>query len=211
MTTSISIIGLGSMASALAERALAGGNTVEIIGRDSAKANELAAALDGASVGMAGTAPAGDIVILAVPYASAADVVSQYGDALSGKIVIDITNPVAPDMTSLVTPEGSSGAQETAKAAPAGAHVVKAFNTVFGNVLTADAAEGRSLDVFIAGDDAPAKADVSAFVESLGLRPLDVGPLPMARALEYAGLLEISLMNHALENTSFALGATVLD
>src|ERR1700733_8764595 len=171
--SSISIIGLGNMASALADRALAGGNTVELIGRDPAKANELAAALDGATVGAAGTAPAGDIVILAVPYANAAEAVSEYGDALHGKIVIDITNPVTPDMTGLVTPDGSSGAQEIAKAAPAGAHVVKAFNTLFANVLAAGSAEGRPLDVFIAGDDAQAKAQVSVFIESLGLRPFD--------------------------------------
>ena len=81
--SSISIIGTGNMASAMAGRALAGGNAVEIIGRDPAKAKELAAALGGATVGTAGTAPAGDIVILAVPYASAAAVVSQYGDALA--------------------------------------------------------------------------------------------------------------------------------
>jgi predicted dinucleotide-binding enzyme len=70
--SSISIIGLGNIAKALADRALAGGNAVEIIGRDRAKANELAAALGGATVGTAGAAPAGDIVVLAVPYASAA-------------------------------------------------------------------------------------------------------------------------------------------
>jgi len=211
MATSISIIGIGSMATALAGRALAAGNAVQIIGRDTAKTNEVVATLDGATAGTAGATPTGDLVILAVPYSSAADVVGQYGDALSGKIVVDITNPVAPDMTGLVTPEGSSGAQETAKAAPAGAHVVKAFNTVFGHVLIADTAKGRSLDVFIAGDDAQAKASVSRFVESLGLRPLDAGPLAMARALEYAGLLEISLMNHGLANTRFALSATVID
>jgi len=206
--SSISIIGLGNMASALADRALAGGNTVEIIGRDPAKANELAATLDGATVGTAGTAPAGDIVILAVPYASAAEVVSEYGDALNGKIVVDITNPANSDLSGLVTPEGSSGAQEIAKAAPAGVHVVKAFNTVFANVLSA--AEGRSLDVFIAGDDAQAKAQVSVFIESLRLRPLDAGPLPMAQTLENAGLLEMNLMN-TLEHNNFALGITVLD
>ncbi|WP_326685721.1 NAD(P)-binding domain-containing protein [Streptomyces sp. NBC_01795] len=61
--SSISIIGLGNMASALADRALAGGNAVEIIGRDPAKAKELAGALGGATVGTAGAAPAGDIVI----------------------------------------------------------------------------------------------------------------------------------------------------
>ncbi len=206
----ISIIGLGNMASALAGRALAGGNTVELIGRDPAKANELAAALDGATVGAAGTAPAGDIVILAMPYANAAEAVSEYGDALHGKIVIDITNPVTPDITGLVTPDGSSGAQEIAKAAPAGAHVVKAFNTLFANVLATGPAEGRPLDVFIAGDDAQAKAQVSVFIENLGLRPFDAGPLPMAQALENAGLLEMGLMAHSLNHTDFFLGVNML-
>jgi 8-hydroxy-5-deazaflavin:NADPH oxidoreductase len=208
LMSSISIFGLGNMASALAERALASGNAVEIIGRDAAKAKAKAAELDGTTVGTVDTAPTGDIVILAVPYAAAVDVVRNYGDALSGKIVVDITNPLGSDMQGLVTPQGSSAAEEIAKAAPADTPVVKAFNTVFGNVLTA--AEGRSLDVFIAGDDAEAKSRVSTFVESLGLRPLDAGPLPIARALENTGLLEISLMNHALHDTAFAMGVTVL-
>jgi 8-hydroxy-5-deazaflavin:NADPH oxidoreductase len=208
--SSISIVGLGNMASVLADRALAGGNAVEIIGRDPAKAKELAAALGGATVGTAGTAPAGDIVILAVPYASAAAVISEYGDALHGKVIIDITNPITPDSKGFVTPEGSSGAQEIAKAAPAGAHVVKAFNTLFSNVLAAGPAEGRPLDVFIAGDDAQAKARVSAFIESLGLRPMDTGQLPMARALENAGLLQLGLVTHSVKHTNFSLGVNIL-
>jgi 8-hydroxy-5-deazaflavin:NADPH oxidoreductase len=208
--SSISIIGLGNMASALADRALAGGNAVEIIGRDPAKAMELAAALGGATVGPYGTAPAGDIVILAVPYTSAEAVVSEYGDALHGKVIIDITNPVTPDLTGFVTPDGSSGGQEIAKAAPAGAHVVKAFNTVFSNVLAAGPAEDRSPDVFIAGDDAQAKTRVSVFIESLGLRPMDAGQLPMARALENVGLLELGLMTHVIKHTDFFLGITIL-
>jgi hypothetical protein len=207
---SISIIGLGNMAAALAGRALAGGNAVEIIGRDRAKAEELAAALVGATVGTANVAPAGDIVILAVPYAGAAAVVSEYGDALNGKVIIDITNPVTSDFTGFVTPDGSSGAQEIAKAAPAGAHVVKAFNTLFSNVLAAGPAEGRLLDVFIAGDDAQAKARVSAFVESMGLRPLDTGRLPMARTLEHAALLELGLIAHSVKHTDFFLGVSIL-
>ena len=89
----------------------------------------------GATAGTWGAAPAGDIVILAVLFASAVPVVSEYGDALAGKIVVDITNPFNPDATGLVMPDGSSGAQEIAKAAPASAHVVKAFNTLFSDVL----------------------------------------------------------------------------
>ena len=142
--SSISIIGLGGMARAIGARAVEGGNAVEVIGRDAAKAKDLAAALGGgATAGTFGTAPAGDIVILAVPYASAVPVVAQYGDALAGKVIIDISNTFNADATALVTPDGTSGAQEIAKAAPASAHVVKAFNTVFGHVL----AQGRPLDV----------------------------------------------------------------
>jgi hypothetical protein len=198
------------MASAMGNRALAGGNAVEIIGRDPAKANALAAALGGATVGPAGAAPVGDIVILAVPYASAAAVISEYGDALQGKVIVDITNPFTPDAKGLLTPDGISAAEEIAKAAPADAHVVKAFNTLFSNILAAGSAEGRPLDVFIAGDDARAKTRVSAFIESLGLRPMDTGELPMARALENAGLLEMGLMTHSVKHTNFFLGVSIL-
>jgi 8-hydroxy-5-deazaflavin:NADPH oxidoreductase len=201
--SSITIIGTGQMARILAARALDGGNAVEVISRDETKAAALAGALGrGATAGTTGAAPAGDIVILAVPYASAARVVSQYGDALAGKIVVDVSNPFNPSATGLAIPDGTSVAQEIAKAAPASAHVVKAFNTVFGNVL----AQGRPLDVFIAGDDAQAKASMSAFIESLGLRPLDTGPLDMAHWLEGAGLLMMGLGRYGVGNYSFFLG-----
>ncbi|GAA4550522.1 NADPH-dependent F420 reductase [Pseudonocardia xishanensis] len=204
----ISIIGLGGMARALAERALAGGHVVEVIGRDPAKAEKFAAELGGrAMTGTFGATPAGDIVILAVPHAGGVPVVEQYGDALVGKVVVDISNTFAgADDTTLVTPEGTSAGQQIAEALPASAHVVKAFNTVFGHVL----AQGGRLDVFLAGDDAAAKASVAAFVESLGLTPRDVGGLAMAHWLEGAGLL---LMGLARSGAGFnvALGAQILD
>jgi 8-hydroxy-5-deazaflavin:NADPH oxidoreductase len=206
--SSISIIGLGGMGRALAARAVEVGNAVEVIGRDAAKAKDLAGALGGGvTAGTFGTAPAGDIVILAVPYAGAVPVVAQYGDALAGKVVIDITNPMKADASGLSTPDGTSAAQEIAEAAPASAHVVKAFNTVFGHVL----APGRPLDVLFAGDDARAKASVSAFIESLGLRPLDAGGLEMAHSLEGLGLLMVSLARHGVGDFNFALGVSNLD
>jgi predicted dinucleotide-binding enzyme len=204
--SSISFIGLGGMTRAIGARAVEGGNSVEVIGRDGAKAKDLAAALGGgATAGTLGTAPAGDIVVLAVPYASAAQVLAQYGDALAGKVIIDITNTSNADATALVTPDGTSGAQEIAKAVPASAHVVKAFNTVFGHIL----AQGGPLDVLIAGDDAQAKASVSAFIESLGLRPLDAGGLAVARWLEGAGLVMIGLALHGVGTFNFSLGVNL--
>jgi 8-hydroxy-5-deazaflavin:NADPH oxidoreductase len=204
IVSSVSFIGLGAMTRAIAARAVQGGNAVELTGRDAAKAKDLAAALGGATTGTFGTAPAGDIVILAVPYADAAQVLAQYGDALAGKVIVDISNTFNADATGLVTPHGTSGAQEIARAAPASASVVKAFNTVFGHVL----AEGRPLDVLIAGDDARAKASVSAFIESLGLRPLDTGDLAMAHWLEGAGLLMMGLASHGV-GFNFDLGVNV--
>lgn len=203
----ISIVGVGGMARALGARVVAGGNDVEIIGRDISKAKEMAAALGGGATAVTfGTAPAGDIVILAVPNASAVPVVTQYGDALAGKVIIDLTNPVNADATGLVTPDGASAAQAIADAAPASAHVVKAFNTVFGHTLV----PGRSLDVLFAGDDAQAKATVSAFIESLGLRPLDAGGLEMAHWLEGLGLLMISLARNGVGTFDFTLGISTL-
>ena len=203
--SSISIIGSGNMARAIGARAVKGGNAVEVISRDAAKADALAKTLGGGTTtGKFGAVPAGDIVILAVPHTGAVPVVARYGDALAGKVIIDITNPFNADATGLVTPDGTSGAQEVAKAAPASAHVVKAFNTVFGHVL----AEGLPLDVLIAGDDVQAKASASAFIGSLGLRPLDTGDLAMAHWLEGVALLLMGLARHGV-GFNFNLGVNV--
>ena len=204
--STISIIGTGNMARTIATLAIAGGNTVEVIGRDQSKAAELAKTLgDSTTTGEFGTVPAGGVVILAVLFDSAVSIVSEYGDALAGKIIVDITNPFNATADGLAIPADTSIAQMVAEAAPASTHVVKAFNTLFRDVL----AVGGPLDVFIAGDDAKAKASVSAFIASLGLRPLEVGDLNMAHFLEGAGLLSVGLANNGVGNLNFSLGVTV--
>jgi predicted dinucleotide-binding enzyme len=107
----------------------------------------------------------------------------------------------AGHLSGLVTPHGSSGAQETATGLPAGAHVVKAFNTIFGHVL----AKGERLDAFIAADDPEAKARVSTFIESLGLRPSDAGGLHMAATLEAPRLTMIGLAKNGAGTWDIAL------
>ena len=202
----ITIIGTGNMARTIGTLAVAGGNTVEVMGRDQSKANDLAKALGGETkTGTWGALPAGDIVIVALLYDGVVPVVAEYGDALAGKAIIDISNPFNSEADGLATREDTSIAQEAAKAAPASASVVKAFNTIFGHVLE----KGRP-DVFIAGDNAQAKAGVEAFIESLGLRPLDVGGLKMAHWLEGAGVVTVGLANHGVGNLDFALSITEL-
>ncbi|NMN99221.1 NADPH-dependent F420 reductase [Antrihabitans stalactiti] len=206
--SSISIIGTGNMARTIGTLAVAGGNSVEVIGRDPSKAADLAKTLgDSATTGEFGAVPVGDVVIMALLYANVVPVVAQYGDALAGKVIVDISNPFNPAADGLAIADDTSVAQEVAKVAPAGASVVKAFNTVFAHVLKAD----RALDVFVAGDDAQAKTYVSKFIESLGLRPLDVGGLDMAHWLEGMGLILMGLARNGLGQWDIALGATEFD
>jgi predicted dinucleotide-binding enzyme len=201
--TTISIIGSGTMATAIGTRAAKHGHTVELMSRNSAKAQALADQIgNGATVGTFGARPAGDIVVVAVLYTGAVDVVAHYGDALAGKILVDITNPFNADVTAPVTTSGNSISQQIAAAAPEGTHVVKAFNTIFSGVLAAD----QPLDGFLAGDSAEASARVAAFLESLDMRPLDAGGLDMAHVLEWAGILVVGLARNGA-GFDIALGA----
>ena len=203
--TTISIIGSGNMAATIGTRAAKHGHTVELMSRDATKAQSLADQIGGgATVGPFGAPPAGDIVIVAVLYAGAVDVVTHYGDALAGKTIIDITNPFNADASGLVTTPGNSAAQEIAAAAPEDASVVKALNTIFGHVLAQD----KPLDAFLAGDSTEAKAQVAAFLQSIGLRPLDAGGLQMASVLEWTGILLMGLARNGA-GFNLALGAEV--
>jgi len=204
--STISIIGSGTMAAAIGERIAKAGHIVEVISRDPAKAEALADRLaGGATTGGYGVAPSGDIVILAVPYSGVAAAVADFGETLSGKVIIDIANPVNSDLSGLVTPHGSSGAEEIAKGLPADANLVKAFNTIFGHVLS----KGTRLDAFIAADDPQVKARVSTFLESIGLRPFDVGGLHMAQTLEALGLMMIGLAKNGAGTWDFAMNVDI--
>jgi predicted dinucleotide-binding enzyme len=200
--SSITFIGAGNMARTIGTLAVAGGNTVEVMARDQAKADALAKTLGGGTTaGTWGAVPAGDIVITALLYAGVVPTVAQYGDALAGKIIVDISNPFNDTFDGLALSEETSVAQEVAKVAPAGASVIKAFNTIFRNVL-----EKGKPNVFFAGDNAQAKADVAEFIESLGLRPLDAGGLKVAHWLEGMGLVTMGLAGNGVGHWDFALG-----
>lgn len=186
----VSIIGAGNMARGIGTRVLAGGNDLELVARDQEAAQALAGELGGGTVSGSAT---GDVVVLAIPYGAAADVVAEHGGELRGKVVVDITNPVDwSTFEGLVTPADSSAAEEIAKLVPDGTSVVKAFNTTFAPTLAAGEVAGQSLDVLLAGDDADAKEKVASVVEAGGMRPLDVGPLRRSRQLEQLGFLHIT-------------------
>jgi NADPH-dependent F420 reductase len=190
----ITIIGAGNMGRGIGTRAVAGGNEVEIVDRNPDDARGLADELgDGATAVEPDGELGGELVVLAVYYASIAEAVEQYGDRLEGQVVVEISIPLDWDsMDRLVVPADSSAAEETQKLLPAGTPVVKAFTTNFARTLASGEKNGTPLDVFIAGDDEDAKQKVAALVEGGGMRPIDVGPLRRARQIENAAFLQVS-------------------
>ncbi len=132
---------------------------------------------------------AGEIVIIALPYATVAATARKFADSLRGKVVIDITNPFASQPN-----DGSSGAQVTATAIGDGARVVAAFKTNFAGTITEPVdSSGEPREVHYAGDDEEAKSAVAKLIRGIGFKPVDYGTLAEAVVIDHMVPLMIRL------------------
>ncbi|WP_395685541.1 NADPH-dependent F420 reductase [Caenimonas koreensis] len=185
----VTVIGSGNMGSAFVKQLHAAGHVVSVTGRDAAKAAQLAAQYTGVSaVDVKSAAQGSDAIVLATPYEQAVAALQSLGD-VSGKVVIDITNPLTPDYMGLTIGHSTSAAEQIVLAVP-GAQVVKGFNTLFAQVLSAGAQlGGEKVTVFVASDSERAKQTAVSLAESMGFKTMDAGGLKNARYLEpLAGL-----------------------
>lgn len=197
------VIGAGNMGSGFVKQFAAAGHQVEVTGRDAAKVQSVAEKFGARAVPNAGAAKDQDVIVLATGYTDAVPALQSVGD-LSGKVVVDVTNPLSADYMSLTVGHSTSAAETIAEALP-GAHVVKAFNTVFAQVLGAGSDLGsQKVQVFVATDDAAAKNTVKALAESVGFDVIDAGGLKNARYLEPLAGLNIYLGYGAGLGTSIA-------
>lgn len=170
----IAIIGNGNVGSGLAGALSRTAHEVALLGHESDIATGVTTA---------------DVVILATPYVAAQDIAGRAD--LTGKIVIDVSNPVAADFSGLQIGHDTSAAEEIQKLAP-GARVVKAFNTVFAQHYGAGLKiADRPIQTFVATDDAQAGETVRGLAAEIGLEPVDAGPLRNARYLEPMGFMNI--------------------
>ncbi|MGZ9160879.1 MAG: NADPH-dependent F420 reductase [Candidatus Limnocylindrales bacterium] len=189
----IAIIGAGNVGKALATAFIRAGHNVSITASGASHALEAAAATGARPVGSnAEAALTAGVIVLAIPFDSAAAVAQDIRDEAAGKAVVDVTNRMSFGANGPEIDTTSSNAEELARLLP-DAHVVKAFNTVFASRQADPVTEGIRLDGFVAGDDEGAKAAVLRLVESIGLEPVDVGPLVRARQLEALAFLNIAL------------------
>jgi 8-hydroxy-5-deazaflavin:NADPH oxidoreductase len=201
----ITILGAGNMGSALAKQLARAGHQVKITSRDAAKARAAAVAAPGSVAVAAKDALAGaDVVVLATGYAEAIPALRSLG-SFAGKVVVDITNPLTTDYMGLTVGFSSSAAEEIAKAVP-GAEIVKAFNTVFAQVLAAgpNFAGGQVVPVYFAANTERAKQTARALIESIGFKAVDAGGLKNARYLEPLAGLNIYFGYGAGQGTAIA-------
>jgi 8-hydroxy-5-deazaflavin:NADPH oxidoreductase len=189
----IAIIGAGNVGKSLATAFSRAGHNVSIASRDPEDAGSLAAAT-GARVARsnADAAAAAEVVVLAIPFASAAEVAAEIAPSVAGKPVVDATNRMSFGAAGPDIDTTTSNAEELAALLP-DALIVKAFNTLFAANQADPIAEGIQLDGYVAADDDAARATVLALVRSIGLDPVDVGPLVRSRQLEGMAFLNIYL------------------
>ena len=179
----IGMIGAGNVGGTLGKRWAALGHTVTYGVRNP----------DASAKTVREAAEASDIIVLATPWGAARDAIQAAGAALDGKVLIDATNPLLPNLAGLEIGATTSAAEHIAQWAPK-ARVVKAFNSVGANIMAnPDFGSGKKVAMFYCGDDALAKAQVKQLAADLGFDALDAGPLTQARVIEPFAMLWISL------------------
>lgn len=190
----IAMIGVGHVGGVLGPRWARNGHEVVFGARDPGGERvqkALAAAEGEARAASAPEAVAGaEVVALATPWDATEAIVKALGD-LSGKILIDCTNPLA-GRAGLVVGRDNSAAELVAQWAP-GAKVVKAFNTTGSKNMASPSYPAGAVSMFICGDDAAAKKTVAGLAEELGFEVVDTGPLMTARYLEPLAALWVHL------------------
>jgi 8-hydroxy-5-deazaflavin:NADPH oxidoreductase len=198
--TRVGVIGSGAVGRALAAGFAAHGHEVTIGTREPEENDELqawAAQHEGVAIGhFAAAAEAGEIVVLATRGTAVEEAIRTAGpQRLAGKLVIDATNPLAPDPSTggpgLAVGHTDSGGEAVQRALP-DARVVKCFNTV-NNGIMVDPGFSPRQPMFIAGDDAGAKATVAELLDDFGWAAFDVGGIEQSRQLESLVLLWVAV------------------
>jgi len=200
-STRVGVIGSGAVGRALAGGFAAHGHEVTIGTREPEENDELqawAAQHDGVAIGhFAAAAEAGEIVVLATRGTAVEEAIATAGrERFAGKVVIDATNPLAPDPVTggpgLAIGHTDSGGETVQRALP-DAQVVKAFNTVNSGFMIDPALPGGPHPMFIAGNDEDAKRTVSELLADVGWAAFDVGGIERSRELESLVILWVAV------------------
>ena len=176
--------GTGEEGSGLAARWAAAGYRVLVGSRSEDRAAAFAAEIGAEGMSNAAAAAACDIAVLTVPFSAQRATLTALRDVLQGKILVDVTVPLAPPKVMRVQlPEEGCAAKIAQAVLGDGVRVVSAFQNVSAGHLK-DPDHVIDCDVLVTGDDPEARARVAALAEAAGLRAIEAGPLDNAVAAE---------------------------
>jgi len=203
----IAIIGTGNVAGALGPEFAAQGHTI-VYGSRNPTDHRVLDLLERTGNDATVTSPAksvtgADIIVLAVPGLLVKEITLGLGD-LSGKIIIDPTNPITRTTLEFEHAVATSNAEIIQNAAP-DADVVKAFNTLTWNAMIDPDATGGPVSIPLVGNSVDAKKTVATLVEGMGLEAIDLGPVENARWLEGMAILLINNTFGPREAFNFSL------
>ena len=200
----IAIIGMGNVGSTLGRRWAETGHHVTFCVRDPDNPKKRAEAEKvRAAVGAVPNAAKANIVLLAVPWSAVPEVLQAAG-GLEGKVLLDCTNPVTPELSHLTIGHITSAGEEVARRVPR-ARVVKVFNTNGAKNMADPNYGGHKVTMLYAGDDEGANRVAASLAEALGFEPVYLGPLKEARLLEPLAMAWIVLARHRGLGRDFAL------
>ena len=176
--------GTGAEGSGLATRWAAAGYRVLVGSRSAEQASIFAAAIGAEAMDYVSAAAKCDIAVLTVPYEVQRAVLTNLKDFLQGKILVDVTVPLAaPKVTRVQLPAEGSAALIAQSVLGKGVKVVSAFQNVSAAHLK-NMDELIDCDVLVTGDDPAARSEVVTLAEALGLSAIEAGPLDNAVAAE---------------------------
>ena len=183
----VGVLGSGTVAQTLGSGFISRGHTVMLGTRDPNKLTAWRAQHgDKAKAGsFAETAAFGELIVVATLGMGAVAAIAQ-GDPKSyeGKVVMDVTNPLTEDRPPQLAVGFNDSLGECIQRAVPDARVVKAFNTVGAALMIDPKLPGGPPDMFIAGNDVPAKATVAQLVHDFGWNVVDLGGIEASRYLE---------------------------
>jgi predicted dinucleotide-binding enzyme len=189
----VAIIGLGTIGQALATNLTKGNRLVILAARDLSKAQNLAAQVGSLAqpLEIEAALQEADIIVLAIWFDAIKEFLNQYATQLTGKIIVDPSNPIAPDGTGgfvKTIGENESAGQLISSFVPKGAKLAKAFGTLgAASLAQASGQTPESTVLFYATDDQSINAAIEELIVDAGFEPLRVGGLDQSIRLEVFG------------------------
>jgi hypothetical protein len=188
----IGILGAGNMGGTLGKVWAEKGNEVYFGTRTPEKILEFSKSVNMRAGSYESAAVFGDVIFIGTPWSATESMLKSLAPMLAGKIIIDCTNALAPDLMSLSIPSNTSAGELVQSWLP-DSKVVKAYNTIGAKVLLNPNYDGTMATGFYCGNDSAAKKVVAELIAQSGFEPIDCGDLTQSRNLEAMTLLFLNL------------------